>query len=170
MPSEDYLPNLKAIANVLELLTQIDSFTIVSGFRSPAVNAAVGGEPNSYHSEGLAADILPDHITNQEFFYRIHNNPQFRNAVGEYILYPLDHGTIHVSAPTPTKVGFAIVQGADGVYHHEDVPFDDRYAMSTSMLPSYEDGSYLPGAKTYLALALGLGLILFAVYSTRRLQ
>lgn len=170
LPTDDYLPNLRALANVLELLSQIDTFTINSGFRSPAVNAAVGGEPNSYHSEGLAADILPDNISNQEFFYRIHNNPRFRNAVGEYILYPLSHGTIHVSAPTPNKVGFAIVQEADGSYrHHDDIPYDDRYVLPESS-GDYSLPSLPASAPIYLGLALGLALVLFAVYKSRTMR
>lgn len=30
-----------------------------SGFRAPAVNAAVGGAPDSAHTDGRAADVLP---------------------------------------------------------------------------------------------------------------
>lgn len=169
LPTDAYLPNLRALAQVLETMRQVDSFTIVSGFRSPAVNAAVGGEPASYHSEGLAADILPDHMTNQEFFYHIHNTPRIRNAVGEYILYPLAHGTIHVSAPTPSKVGFAIVQGADGGYHHEDVPFDSSYNLDNL---SADSGGFdlSENAPMYLGLALALALVLFAVYKSRSSQ
>lgn len=169
MPTDDYLPNMRALANVLELLRQIDTFQIESGFRSPAVNKAVGGEPASYHSEGLAADILPDHISNQEFFYKIHNNPRFRNAVGEYILYPLEHGTIHVSAPTTTKVGFAIIQDASGYHHETDIPMDPRYVIADTT--SQDDSPSLPelpaNTTMYVGLALGLALILFAVYRAR---
>ena len=157
MPPESYLPNLRALANVLELLRQIDTFTIVSGFRSPAVNAAVGGAEASYHSEGLAADIIPDNISNQEFFYRIHNNPKFRNAVGEYIFYPLEHRSIHVSSPTAFKVGVALKELPGGSYAPADIGYDSSWKME---LPG--------GAPLYLGLALGLGLVLFAVYQSRK--
>jgi len=158
LPTNDYLPNLRALASVLELLREIDTFTIVSGFRSPAVNAAVGGSDYSFHSDGLAADILPDNMTNQEFWRRIHNNPRYRNAVGEYIFYPLSHGTIHVSAPTPLKVAYDLRQEPDGSYVRSGIPYDSTY--------SFEMGASTP---LYLGLALGLGLILFAVYRARRI-
>lgn len=38
-------------------------FVITSGFRSPALNKAVGGVSTSYHLKGQAADI---HITSQD--------------------------------------------------------------------------------------------------------
>jgi uncharacterized protein YcbK (DUF882 family) len=33
---------------------------VTSGYRSPSRNAHVGGVPNSYHTQGLAADIRPE--------------------------------------------------------------------------------------------------------------
>ncbi len=36
-----------------------NQFTFNSGYRTPAHNAAVGGVPNSFHVQALAADITP---------------------------------------------------------------------------------------------------------------
>ena len=37
---------------------------LTSAYRCPAHNAAVGGVPNSYHTQGIAADVLvPDGMT-----------------------------------------------------------------------------------------------------------
>ncbi len=43
-------------------------FHINSGFRSPAVNQAVGGAQNSAHMDGRAADIAPLHMSLTEAF------------------------------------------------------------------------------------------------------
>ncbi len=40
---------------------------LTSAYRCPAHNAAVGGVPNSYHTQGIAADVLvPDGMTVDE--------------------------------------------------------------------------------------------------------
>jgi zinc D-Ala-D-Ala carboxypeptidase len=53
--------NLAALlADVLEpLAAQLGAGRLSSCYRSPAVNAAVGGAPNSAHQVGLAADWIP---------------------------------------------------------------------------------------------------------------
>src|ERR1035437_3354155 len=135
VPDDSYLPNLTALANVLELLRQIDTFTVVSGFRSPAVNASVGGADYSYHSDGLAADILPDNISNQDFWQHIHNTPRFSNALGEYIYYPLSHRTIHVSTPTAAKVNFDLMQNAAGTYVRSNIAPEPSYNMDLYSSP-----------------------------------
>jgi len=60
-PDEAHLAALTHTAEFLELLRARplggNAITINSAFRSPAVNAAVGGVPNSAHQQGHAADI-----------------------------------------------------------------------------------------------------------------
>lgn len=156
LPSDDYLPNLKALAHLLELLLQVDDFTIESGFRSPAVNAAVGGADASYHSDGLAADIIPSNMSAEVFWKYIHNTPRLRNAVGEYAWKPTRNTpNVHVSTPTAQKVAFDLIETSPGVYVRSNVPYDDSYILDFGSAPMY------------LGLALGLGLILFAVYKVR---
>lgn len=57
--------NLIIVASELEKLrTKIGkSIKITSGYRSPVLNAMVGGEKNSVHMQGLAADIRVDSMT-----------------------------------------------------------------------------------------------------------
>jgi hypothetical protein len=58
-PGPGELENLRRLAGVLEQVRSLVEapVTISSGYRSPAVNAAVGGARNSAHLKGLAADI-----------------------------------------------------------------------------------------------------------------
>lgn len=141
--------NLKALAQTLELLREIDTFTVVSGYRSPAVNSAVKGQPGSYHTQGLAADIVPHKLTPEQFWFKIHNNPRYRNAVGEYILYPEEHGSLHVSAPTATKRGFDLILNEAGQYVRSGI----AYATENPV--------------TVMAGVLSVGVILFAIYRLR---
>lgn len=59
MPKGQDLANLKYTAAQLEKIRAYVGapITVSSGFRSTAVNAAVGGSPTSAHRFGLAADI-----------------------------------------------------------------------------------------------------------------
>ena len=66
VPNEEQVENLKRLCRWLERLRKRwndkygegdDPIVINSGFRSPAVNKAVGGVPNSNHLTGCAVDI-----------------------------------------------------------------------------------------------------------------
>jgi uncharacterized protein YcbK (DUF882 family) len=55
------LKNLRALANRLEaarILVGNQPIQINSGFRTPEHNRAVGGQKNSFHMRGMAADII----------------------------------------------------------------------------------------------------------------
>lgn len=61
VPPQQIVPNLRRLVDlVLEPLRASFGRPIVvtSGYRSPAVNAAVGGARHSAHMDGLAADII----------------------------------------------------------------------------------------------------------------
>lgn len=70
IPTPEAIENLKAlVTNVLQpLRTYINKpIRITSGYRSPAVNAAVSGSSTtSQHMKGQAADIQIDGMTNQQ--------------------------------------------------------------------------------------------------------
>src|ERR1700761_2786894 len=60
-------PALAALQHLAEFLERVRAevchntpLHIDSAYRSPAVNAAVGGVPNSAHEQGHAADTIPD--------------------------------------------------------------------------------------------------------------
>lgn len=61
-PSLDQTSNLRALCiNVLDKIREKygHPITISSGYRSPALNAAVGGASTSQHLTGCAADLVP---------------------------------------------------------------------------------------------------------------
>lgn len=58
-PSEQVSANLRRLMETLELVRALvgKPLMISSGYRSPALNIAVGGAKDSAHVQGLAADI-----------------------------------------------------------------------------------------------------------------
>lgn len=61
MPNDEQQKNLCFLATQLqEVRTKFGKpIVVTSGFRSPKLNKKVGGQPNSYHLQGLAADVRP---------------------------------------------------------------------------------------------------------------
>jgi hypothetical protein len=59
-PNEAQADNLRRLAETLEQVRSVlgKPVTVNSGFRSAAVNVAVGGVPTSEHCDGRAADII----------------------------------------------------------------------------------------------------------------
>jgi len=58
-PPPELLPNLRRLARGLDQVRRLlgHPLVITSGYRSSALNAAVGGAPKSQHAQGLAADF-----------------------------------------------------------------------------------------------------------------
>lgn len=59
-PAPELMPRLVLVAEMLERIrtTLAVPITVTSGYRSPAVNRAVGGVTSSDHSQGHAADFV----------------------------------------------------------------------------------------------------------------
>ena len=58
-PTEVHLANLSFLINnvIQPLRDKIGPIRVTSGYRSPALNRAIGGSSRSRHSKGMAADI-----------------------------------------------------------------------------------------------------------------
>jgi len=100
-PSPAILDNLYLLCT--EILQPIRDYygkgvKVNSGYRSPAVNSAVGGSRTSDHCKGMAADIEIPGIPNYELASFIADNFQFRQLILEFYTPGIpDSGWVHVS-------------------------------------------------------------------------
>lgn len=90
-PHDDWVvDNLKAIAeHVFQPLRDGLGVPIYvsSGYRSPDLNAAIGGSKRSQHMEGRALDLDADVLggtTNCDIFHYIKNNLEFDQLIWEF--------------------------------------------------------------------------------------
>jgi uncharacterized protein YcbK (DUF882 family) len=85
IPNDEQKANLTLLVdNTLDPVRElIDApITVDSGFRSPEVNAKVGGTKNSQHLTGQAADIVC--FDNEKLFNLIKDNLPFDQLINEY--------------------------------------------------------------------------------------
>lgn len=85
-PTETVISNLQALVlNVLQpVRNSLGPITINSGYRSPAVNVAVGGSPTSDHCLGMAADIEIAGYDNKMLAKFIEQNFKFTQLILEF--------------------------------------------------------------------------------------
>ena len=89
----DNTPPLSAVGNLQQLCLHVleplrahlgHAVRINSGYRSPRLNAAVGGVKTSDHTRGCAADIfIPDAKTGREWFAWMMDNLPFDQLIWE---------------------------------------------------------------------------------------
>ena len=100
-PSADIIANLQIlIDNVLQPIRDKlgKSIKINSGYRSPAVNASVGGSITSDHCKGQAADIEVAGLANGDLAKWIVENFKFTQIILEFYTQGIpDSGWVHVS-------------------------------------------------------------------------
>lgn len=91
MPTEVHLTNLKVIAEkVFEPIREHFGVPIYisSGYRSEALNRAIGGSKTSQHCKGQAIDIDMDGadsgVTNNEIFHWVKQNLKFTQLIAEF--------------------------------------------------------------------------------------
>lgn len=99
------MPNAEHTENLIELATKIfepirvhfdKPIYISSGYRSKALNAAIGGAASSQHTKGEALDIdQGNKKDNKEIFDFIKNNLEFDQLINEF-----DYDWVHVSYNT----------------------------------------------------------------------
>jgi uncharacterized protein YcbK (DUF882 family) len=100
-PPNHIVDNLYTLAQALEKVRTAcngNPITVLSGYRSPDVNKAVGGSKTSSHMKGLAADFVVGNMTIKEVFDTI------RKAGIVYDQLILEPSWIHIGlAATPRK-------------------------------------------------------------------
>jgi hypothetical protein len=122
-PSEKVKNNLQVLVdNVLQpLRDKFGPVTITSGYRSPAVNTAVGGSPVSDHCLGMAADIEIVGVDNKKLAEHIRDNFKFTQLILEfYTEGDPDSGWVHVSYDKDDlkcNVLRAVKENGKTVYH-----------------------------------------------------
>jgi hypothetical protein len=100
-PPQEITSNLQALAvHVLQPVR--DHFArgvkVNSGYRSPDVNAKVGGSRTSDHCKGMAADIEIPGVPNAELAEWIRSNLLFTQVILEFYTQGVpDSGWVHVS-------------------------------------------------------------------------
>lgn len=114
IPSWSDVENLKKLAVlVLDPIRQSwgQPLKVTSGYRSPQLNAAVGGVPTSGHLEGCAADItLPDWSTRKvsELYNLIVWLAESGAIDVDQVIYYRKKKIVHVSNDIPTRKQFIV--------------------------------------------------------------
>lgn len=112
LPTEDVLPNMRKMAQALEKIkAKLGPFNIASGYRTPAVNAAVGGASTSRHLYGDAIDIVPLTKSAEQYWAEILADGNLKNLFGE-ISYKIYQNAIHLTLPYTNSSGQRVVASA----------------------------------------------------------
>ena len=135
IPNDEQMNRLRELAPMLDrVYDEIGPFWVASAYRSDAVNQRVGGAAGSYHSLGLAADIVPLNADPEGMFQKIASS-DMRYDLGEIIL-KADQGAVHISLPTATKRGVLMTR-EEGVYRRlSDLEISDLLASVEEAAPA----------------------------------
>jgi hypothetical protein len=100
-PLESHLANLRKLAATLEKVRALvgKGVIVTSGYRSPALNKAVGGVATSHHAQGFAADFRVHGMAAIALAKRIRDSDI---AFNELIL-ETNRGVVHMSVKPPLK-------------------------------------------------------------------
>lgn len=104
-----FRPNVEKLARTILEPMRVkwdNPFQILSGYRPPALNRAVGGSPTSQHATAAAADITTADV--RMLFLSLLRNPEVVKAAGQIIFYPRQ-SFLHVALPSkryPTPTFF----------------------------------------------------------------
>lgn len=88
-----------------EVRDEFGAVVVLSGFRAPALNAAVGGSPHSQHMRGEAADFFVPDASLPKVFAWLKNS----GLVFHQLIYYPDRHFIHVSLPTGRDDGQVMI-------------------------------------------------------------
>ncbi len=99
-PTDEHLENLKAVVqNVLQpVRDHFGPVRVTSGYRSEALNDAIGGSSKSQHSKGQAVDFEVSGVSNYDVACWIRDNIEFDQLILEfYVSGDPNSGWVHCS-------------------------------------------------------------------------
>jgi len=98
VPSSQVIDNLQdLVTNILQpLRDKFGPIVVTSGYRSQALNKAIGGSTTSDHCLGYAADFEAS-IDNRELAIYIRDNMSFTQLISEFYDGRPDSGWVHCS-------------------------------------------------------------------------
>ena len=97
-PSESVIHNITRLAKLLESVRALFNkpIRVNSAYRSPEVNAAIGGSATSAHCKGFAADFEVLGMDNKELALWIRDNLKFTQLILEFYKEGIpDSGWVH---------------------------------------------------------------------------
>lgn len=126
LPGRSEIENLRRLASdVLEPVRARfeQPFSPSSGYRSPALNAAIGGKSASQHLQGEAVDLELAGVPNRELAAWIRDNLEFDQLILEFH-EPDDpaSGWVHVSLREKHNRGQVLTINRNGVWAGLGVP------------------------------------------------
>ena len=126
--SEEHLQNAKKLfANVVQPIREKFGVTIItSGYRSPDLNAKIGGSSKSQHCKGQAVDLECLKESNADVAMWIENNLDFDQLILEFYT-PGDprSGWIHISYNEDGKNRKPIIVDTDNPFEDNQTNFFD---------------------------------------------
>ena len=114
LPSWSIVENLRVLAvSVLDPIREAwkQPLVVTSGYRSPQLNAAVGGVPTSAHMDGCAVDIALHHLSTRkisELFNLIENMVDDGVIDVDQVIYYRKKKVIHISNDLPYRKQFIV--------------------------------------------------------------
>lgn len=125
-PPPEVIENLHRLAVMLEEVRMLlGPLHINSGYRSPELNKAVGGQPTSQHCQGLAADFIAPRFSLQEATRRI----RAQHIIFDQLIYEFG-SWLHISTAPVGRLarGDALMIGkwTDGHYRALDLALVPR--------------------------------------------
>jgi zinc D-Ala-D-Ala carboxypeptidase len=132
-PSKEHIENLKILCEKV-LQPARDEFgpiTINSGFRSKALNKAVGGSGKSNHCFGFAADIEAKNVSNYILLRWIFENTECTELIAEYLEREDERaGWVHVAYnPKREKCDIIKLKNKEFNYEPRTLVEMDNYFM-----------------------------------------
>ncbi|MEC5213333.1 zinc D-Ala-D-Ala carboxypeptidase [Polaromonas sp. CG_9.5] len=115
-PASELVPRLVRTAEMLERIrAELGApVTVTSGYRSPAVNRAVGGVTSSDHAQGHAADIVVPGFGNPYTVAKLLSQLMAPLGIGQLVLEGVKGKQwVHVSTRTPDKISNRVITITD---------------------------------------------------------